>query len=115
MYQGLPSIGPIDEVYAQRNSQDWDIALGMRWYPQDFIFRKDELKARERILKEIGRRRDLIDNVATTYSSLIQELMKENSISKVKSKVHSKLKVQQLIAELDALTGFKFNLSEKEY
>lgn len=109
---GNPYIGPVDEVYGFSDENYWDVALGMRWYPQDLGFNNASLKIRRQIARDVTRRNKLIEKVTTLYRSLLQELHLNHLGLSVKSKLRSMIKIEQLTAELDALTGFELKFLE---
>jgi len=108
---GSVYIGPVDEIYVDIKKRSFDASVAFIWEPQFSIFSADLLKVRKRFSKEISRRNKIIQNISLLYTSILDEFIKKNTLSDTRNQVIIELKIQQLLAELDAATGFVYKLT----
>jgi hypothetical protein len=113
---GYVTMGPIDELYVAIDKNYYDAAMKFTWYPYFQAFSPSQLKIQERLSRELNRRNDVINRVVTLYKSIFNErlrlqLQRQSMISR---SISAELNLHQLVAELDAMTGFVYNLTDDD-
>ncbi|MBN1296873.1 hypothetical protein JXA80_08820 [bacterium] len=106
---GVPYIGPEDALYVGIERDRFDAYVLLLWFPELAVFDNDMLKIRHRLGQEIQRRNRLVDDVRLAYSNYILEATRQPADDdRVVRQIDHHLRMQQLRASLDALTGFVF-------
>ncbi len=107
-------IGDVDVLY-HKESADWSFDLQAEWKLGDLIFNKEELSVARESVRQTILREDIIEEVTHKYFERrrLQVLELLVSAAEVEEKVMRQIKIQELAAQLDGLTGgwFSENIS----
>jgi photosystem II stability/assembly factor-like uncharacterized protein len=100
-----------DELRRGRDSLDWDV--GLSWDLGEIIWSSDQtsIDVRSRLMVQL--RDDIMDEVNKTYFERIRVKMELDSLSleERKKRLDKELRIKELTASLDALTGGYFSQS----
>ncbi len=108
---GTATIGPDDETWGHDTNYDWDYELRMRWNIQDYLFNSDMLRVSSETKSQIGFRQDILNEVTKLYFDRrrLQVEAVLDGKADIQSRVKRELRLQELTAALDGLTGGFFS------
>ena len=109
---GFPYLGPFDESYGHDRHNRYDFSLKLKWDPAYWAFDTDRMRIRKQLSGEAVRKQELIAEILKKYVALSELYQSGTIVTGTFGQVQRQLKISQLLAELDALTGFRFQLSK---
>ncbi len=113
---GTVTLGPDDEKWVHGTDDDWDYELNLKWKPQDFLFNKEMLRVSSETHDQVSLRQNILNEVTKIYFDRRQleiEQMLDQS-SDIRVQVKRQLRLEELTAGLDALTGGYFSRALKQ-
>ena len=108
---GTVTIGPDDEAWGHSTDNDWDYEVKMKWKLQDFIWNKEMLRVSSETADQVGLRQDILNEITKIYFDrrrLQIDMVLDSNIS-MEAKIKQELRLQELTAAIDALTGGYFS------
>lgn len=107
---GTVTIGPDDITRGESTDYDWSYRLSLDWDLNELVFNKDQLSISGESEDMVELRNDIVDEVSKLYFDRrrLQIEMVLNPSADLKMQIRNELRLQELTAALDALTGGYF-------
>lgn len=101
--------GPISERYVYWDRDRFGIHVRLSWKPNLAIFNRYELPAHLRLRNENTRKNRHMHDVRRLYTMLAQLYQEKQRVEDARHEIDYCLRIQQVQAQLDALTGYTYD------
>ncbi len=107
---GVVTIGPDDETWEHDTDDDWTYEFKMRWNFQEYFFNTDMLRVSSETEDQIEFRQEILEDITKLYFDRrrLQVEMLLNEGSSIHTIMKDTLKLEELTAAIDGLTGGYF-------
>ena len=114
--RGRVYTGPISERYDHWDRELFRVHVGLSWKPNLIAFNHHELSIQQRIRSENMRKNKHMKTIRKLYVLLAQLYRDRQLAESVQEEIDHYIRIQQVQAQLNALTGYSFNqLFDKVY